>query len=160
MLRFVNESIPTSLAEDKHKLFVNFLLQLFRVRLLNLFQQLFHGVLALLIGVQDHTIKIGKDFNLDHIDQTSVWKFCPASHALPFFNHPSNSDLKLILLYSYGQKELNLQKKLILLGDSFTFMIGSDFIPSEVPPHPDPPPPRGEGWVGEDHSCFFINIEV
>ncbi len=97
MLRFVNESVPTSLAEDKHKLFVNFLLQLFRVRLLNLFQQLFHGVLALLIGVQDHTIKIGKDFNLDHIDQTSVWKFCPASHALPFFNHPSYSDLKLIL---------------------------------------------------------------
>jgi hypothetical protein len=97
MLRFVNESVPTSLAEDEHELFVYLLLQLFRVGLLNLFQQLLHGVLALLIGVQDHTIKIGKDFNLDHIDQASVWKFCPTSHALPFFNHPSYSDLKLIL---------------------------------------------------------------
>lgn len=53
--------------------------------------------MALLIGVQDHTIKIRKNFNLDHIDQTSVWKVYPASHTLPFFNHPSYSDLKLIL---------------------------------------------------------------
>src|SRR4030042_5997145 len=63
--------------------------------------------------------------------------------------------------YSCGKNELKLQKRLILLGDPFISMIGSDFTPGEVPPHPNPPPPRGEGWVGEDHSCFFLcNIEV
>ena len=60
------------------------------------------------------------------------------------------------LIYSCEKKELNLRKGFILLDDPFISMIGSDFTQGEVPPHPYPPPPRGEGWVGEDHSCSFL----
>jgi hypothetical protein len=70
-------------------------------------------------------------------------------------------DSAAILPYSCEKKELNLQKGFILLDDLFISMIGSDFTQGEVPPHPYPPPPRGEGWVGEDHPCSFLcNIKV
>ena len=47
------------------------------------------------------------------------------------------------------------------MDDQFIFMIWSDLTQGEVPPHPYPPPPRGEGWVGEDHSCSFLyNVKV
>ena len=63
--------------------------------------------------------------------------------------------------YSCKKKELNLQKGLILLDDPFIFIIWSDLTQGEVPPHPYPPPPRGEGWEGEDHSCSFLcNVKV
>jgi len=62
---------------------------------------------------------------------------------------------------SCKKKELNLQEGLILLDDPFIFMIWSDLTQGEVPPHPYPPPPRGEGWVGKDHlHSFLCNVEV
>src|SRR4030067_3137370 len=79
-----------------------------------------------------------------------------------FLPLPVNSAVnRMVNLTVAKKKELNLQKRLILLDDLSISMIGSDFTRGEVPPHPYPPPPRGEGWVGEDQSCSFLcNVKV
>ena len=71
------------------------------------------------------------------------------------------SDTPEALPYSCKKERIKSTKEPILLDDLFISMIGSDFTQGEVPPHPCPPPPRGEGWVGEDHSCSFLcNVKV
>ena len=53
------------------------------------------------------------------------------------------------------------QERLILLGDKLIFMIKLDLTEGEVPPHPNPPPPRGEGGVGEDNQVSLLcNVRV
>ena len=46
------------------------------------------------------------------------------------------------------KKELNLQKRFILLDDPFISMIGSDFTQGEVSPHLCPLPPRERDILG------------
>jgi hypothetical protein len=62
---------------------------------------------------------------------------------------------------SCKKRESDLPKGLILLGDPFISVTESDLTQGEVPPHPNPPPPRGEGRVGEDNQVsFFCNVKV
>jgi len=59
------------------------------------------------------------------------------------------------------RKKTKCSETILFIGDPFISMVGSDFTQDEGPPHPCPPPPRGEGWVGEDHSCSFLcNIKI
>ena len=53
------------------------------------------------------------------------------------------------------------QERLILLGDKLIFTIKLDLTEGEVPSHPLPPPPRGEGGVGEDNQVSLLcNVRV
>jgi hypothetical protein len=62
---------------------------------------------------------------------------------------------------SCKKKLMKSQERLILLGDKLIFMIKLDLTEGEVPPHPNPPPPRGEGGVGEDNQVSLLcNVRV
>ena len=80
---------------------------------------------------------------------------------LVFFASFSPIKKQRISLTVAKKRESDLQKGLILLGDPFISVTESDLTQGEVPPHPNPPPPRGEGRVGEDNQVSFLcNVKV
>ena len=80
MLNLMNKPVPATLTENQGDLFVNLLLEILRIRLLNLLHQLLQLLIHPFSGFHKPFIEIGKDPDLNDITQISPGKATATPH--------------------------------------------------------------------------------
>jgi len=85
ILDLIHQSVPATFTENQGKLLVDLFLQVLRIRLLDLLQEMFQLLLDPFFRLEKDAIKSGKDPDLGHIDEASRWEFFPASETFPPF---------------------------------------------------------------------------
>jgi hypothetical protein len=85
-LCLIHKTVTAALAEQKAVLFVDLLLQLFWICVLHLVDQTFELIIHLSLGFQKDTVKVGKDPDMGHINQTPRGKSFPTPPAFTFFH--------------------------------------------------------------------------
>jgi hypothetical protein len=86
VLRLIHETIAAAFAEEETILFVDLLLQLFWICILHLIDQSLELMVHLFLGFQKNTIKVGKDPDMGHVDQTPRGEFLSTTPAFTFFH--------------------------------------------------------------------------
>ena len=79
MLDLLHQSVPATFAENQIKLLVNLLLQVLRIRLLDLLQELPQLPINPFFRLEEDAVKSFKNPDLGHIGEASRWEFFPAS---------------------------------------------------------------------------------
>jgi hypothetical protein len=70
MLCLVHETITAAFTEEKAVLLVDLLLQLFWICVLHLPDQTFELIIHFPLGFEKNTVKVGKDPDMGHVNQT------------------------------------------------------------------------------------------
>ena len=86
MLCFIYETVTAAFAEEKTVLFVDLLLQLFRICVLHLIDQLLEVMIHLPLGFQKNAVKVGKDPDMGHVNQTPRGESPSTPPAFTFFH--------------------------------------------------------------------------
>ena len=85
MLDLIHQSVPATFAENQIKLLVDLFLQVLRIRLLDLLQEMSQLPIDPFFRLKKDAIKSGKNPDLGHIGEASRQEFFPASETfLPF----------------------------------------------------------------------------
>jgi len=102
---FIHETITAAFAEEEAVLLVDLLLQLFWICVLHLIDQSLELVIHLSLGFQKNPVKVGKDPDMGHVNQTPRSKSLTTPQAFTFFHgffFPSlRSHGKIIKLLGY-----------------------------------------------------------
>jgi hypothetical protein len=85
-LCFMHKAITAAFAEEETVLFVDLLLQLFWICVLHLVDQSFELTIHLLLGFQKNSVKVGKDPDMGHVNQTPRGESLPTPPAFTFFH--------------------------------------------------------------------------
>ena len=86
MLCFIYETVTAAFAEEEAVLLVDLLLQLFWVCVLHLIDQSLELMIHLPLGFQKNAVKVGKDPNMGHVNQTPWGKSFTTPRAFTFFH--------------------------------------------------------------------------
>jgi ABC-type microcin C transport system permease subunit YejB len=86
MLCLIHETITAAFAEEKAILLVDLLLQLFWVCVLHLIDQSLELVIHLPLGFQKNAVKVGKDPDMGHVNQTPRGESLPTPPTFTFFH--------------------------------------------------------------------------
>jgi hypothetical protein len=78
MFELIHQPVPATFAEHQMKLLVDLFLQILRIGLLDLFQELCQLAIDPFFRLQKQTIKSCKDPDLSHIGEVSGREFSPA----------------------------------------------------------------------------------
>jgi hypothetical protein len=83
---FIHKAITATLAEEETVLFVDLLLQLFWICVLHLVDQSFELMIHLPLGFQKNSVKVGKDSDMGHVNQTPRGESLSTPPAFTFFH--------------------------------------------------------------------------
>jgi hypothetical protein len=83
---FIYETITAAFAEEEAVLLVDLLLQLFWICVLHLIDQSLELVIHLPLGFQKNAVKIGKNPDMGHVNQTPWGESLPTPPAFTFFH--------------------------------------------------------------------------
>jgi len=83
---FIYETITAAFAEEEAVLLVDLLLQLFWICVLHLIDQSLELVIHLSLGFQKNPVKVGKDPDMGHVNQTPGSKSLTTPQAFTFFH--------------------------------------------------------------------------
>ena len=86
MLCFIYETVTAAFAEEEAVLLVDLLLQLFWICVLHLIDQSLELVIHLSLGFQKNPVKVGKDPDMGHVNQTPRRKSLSTPPAFTFFH--------------------------------------------------------------------------
>ena len=86
VLCFIYETIAAAFAKEEAVLLVDLLLQLFWICVLHLIHQSLELVIHFPLGFQKNTVKVGKDPDMGHVNQTPGGKPLATPPAFTFFH--------------------------------------------------------------------------